>query len=113
MYAMLMKKVLKKEINILKSFIKSMEKKIHLLFQQILKLKLINLKMKKKRKNYMKMINMKITGLNSLIKKGYDLLSLQTFFTSGPEETRAWTIKKIVLPQKLLVKFILILKKVL
>ena len=46
------------------------------------------------KKNYMKMINIKNTGLNSLIKKGYDLLSLQTFFTSGPEESRAWTIKK-------------------
>ena len=46
------------------------------------------------KKNYMKMINIKNTGLNSLIKKGYDLLSLQTFFTSGTEESRAWTIKK-------------------
>ena len=45
-------------------------------------------------KNYTKMINIKDTGLNSLIKKGYDLLSLQTFFTSGPEESRAWTITK-------------------
>ena len=44
--------------------------------------------------NYMKMINMKETGLNNLIKKGYDLLSLETFFTSGPEESRAWTITK-------------------
>ena len=42
----------------------------------------------------MKMLNMKSTGLNELIKKGYDLLSLQTFFTSGPEESRAWTIAK-------------------
>ena len=46
------------------------------------------------KENYMKMINMKETGLNNLIKKGYDLLSLETFFTSGPEESRAWTIKK-------------------
>ena len=46
------------------------------------------------KKNYMKMINMPETGLNLLIKKGYELLSLQTFFTSGPEETRAWTITK-------------------
>ena len=46
------------------------------------------------KKNYMKMINMSDTGLNSLIRKGYNLLSLQTFFTSGPEETRAWTITK-------------------
>ena len=40
------------------------------------------------------MINMKETGLNYIIKKGYELLSLETFFTSGPEESRAWTIKK-------------------
>ena len=44
--------------------------------------------------NYMKMINLKETGLNTLIKKGYNLLELQTFFTSGPEETRAWTVPK-------------------
>jgi len=29
-----------------------------------------------------------------LIKKGYDILKLETYFTSGPEETRAWTIQK-------------------
>ena len=33
-------------------------------------------------------------GLNNLIKAGYDILDLLTFFTSGPEETKAWTIKK-------------------
>ena len=46
------------------------------------------------KENYMKMIKMKETGLNNLIKKGYDLLSLETFFTSGPEESRAWTVSK-------------------
>ena len=40
------------------------------------------------------MINFDDTGLNLLIKKGYDLLYLETFFTSGVEETRAWTINK-------------------
>ena len=40
------------------------------------------------------MIGLEQTGLNSLIKKGYELLNLETFFTSGPEETRAWTITK-------------------
>ena len=44
--------------------------------------------------NYMKMIGLEETGLNSLIKKGYEILELDTFFTSGPEETRAWTIEK-------------------
>ena len=44
--------------------------------------------------NYMKMINLKATGLNMLINKGYNILELDTFFTSGPEESRAWTIPK-------------------
>ena len=46
------------------------------------------------KKNYMKMIGLKETGLNTLIKKGYNILELITFFTSGPEETRAWTVQK-------------------
>lgn len=32
-------------------------------------------------------------GLDRLIRAGYDLLGLQTYFTAGPKETRAWTIK--------------------
>ena len=44
--------------------------------------------------NYMKVINLKEIGLNTLIKKGYELLELETFFTSGPEESRAWTVTK-------------------
>ena len=46
------------------------------------------------KKNYMEMIGLKETGLNILIKKGYKILELDTYFTSGPEETRAWTIQK-------------------
>ena len=46
------------------------------------------------KKNYMEMIGLKETGLNLLIQKGYKILELDTFFTSGPEETRAWTIQK-------------------
>ncbi len=46
------------------------------------------------RKNYMEMIGLKETGLDILIKKGYKILELDTYFTSGPEETRAWTIEK-------------------
>ncbi len=46
------------------------------------------------KKNYMKMIGLKETGLNILIQKGYNILELETYFTSGPEETRAWTIQK-------------------
>mgnify|MGYP001809477628 FL=1 len=48
----------------------------------------------------MKEIGLKKTGLNQLIKEGYDLLKLDTFFTSGPEESRAWTVKKNTLAPK-------------
>ncbi len=54
----------------------------------------INALDKNEKKNYMEMIGLKETGLNILIKKGYQILELNTYFTSGPEETRAWTIQK-------------------
>jgi GTP-binding protein YchF len=34
------------------------------------------------------------SGVDGLIKAGYDLLGLETYLTTGPEETRAWTVKK-------------------
>ncbi len=52
------------------------------------------------RKNYMEMIGLRDTGLDMLIQKGYEILELDTFFTSGPEETRAWTIQKNCLAPK-------------
>jgi ribosome-binding ATPase YchF (GTP1/OBG family) len=33
-------------------------------------------------------------GLDRLIRAGYALLQLQTYFTAGPKEARAWTIKQ-------------------
>tara|TARA_B100001057_G_scaffold312019_1_gene312063 strand:- start:25 stop:1098 length:1074 start_codon:yes stop_codon:yes gene_type:complete len=52
------------------------------------------------RKKYMEMIGLKKIGLDNLIHKGYKILELDTFFTSGPEETRAWTIQKNCLAPK-------------
>tara|TARA_B100000989_G_scaffold288034_1_gene258328 strand:- start:21 stop:1094 length:1074 start_codon:yes stop_codon:yes gene_type:complete len=46
------------------------------------------------KRNYMEMIGLKKTGLGNLIQKGYEILELDTYFTSGPEESRAWTIEK-------------------
>ena len=34
------------------------------------------------------------TGLARIIRAGYDLLDLITFFTAGPKEARAWTVQK-------------------
>tara|TARA_X000001036_G_C20610536_1_gene778810 strand:- start:154 stop:1224 length:1071 start_codon:yes stop_codon:yes gene_type:complete len=55
---------------------------------------------KSERESFMKEVGLDKTGLNQLIKEGYDLLNLDTFFTSGPEESRAWTIKKNTLAPK-------------
>jgi len=33
-------------------------------------------------------------GLRALVREAYDILNLQTYYTSGPTETRAWTIGK-------------------
>src|SRR5262249_33805455 len=33
-------------------------------------------------------------GLNRLIRATFDLLGLQTYFTAGPKEVRAWTVRK-------------------
>ncbi len=52
------------------------------------------------RETFMKEIGLNKTGLSKLIKEGYDLLNLDTFFTSGPEESRAWTVKKNTLAPK-------------
>ena len=48
----------------------------------------------KDREDFMIESGIKNTGLNNLIKTGYNTLGLSTFFTSGPEESRAWTIEK-------------------
>ncbi len=41
-----------------------------------------------------KELNAHDNGIDSLIKAGYDLLSLESYLTTGEMETRAWTIKK-------------------
>jgi GTP-binding protein YchF len=43
---------------------------------------------------YIKELGLKQSGLDQLIQKAYKLLNLETFFTTGPDETRAWTIIK-------------------
>lgn len=43
---------------------------------------------------FLESLGLKETGLDQVIKKGYDLLNLLTFFTAGPKEARAWTLSK-------------------
>jgi ribosome-binding ATPase len=43
---------------------------------------------------YLETLGLKETGLTRVIRAGYELLHLITFFTVGPKEARAWTLQK-------------------
>ncbi|MEL6953517.1 MAG: redox-regulated ATPase YchF [Pseudomonadota bacterium] len=44
-------------------------------------------------KEFLGEMGLEEAGLDRLIRAGYDLLGLQTYFTAGPKEARAWTIR--------------------
>lgn len=44
------------------------------------------------RADYLAAVGLEETGLDRLVRTGYELLHLVTYFTAGPKETRAWTI---------------------
>jgi ribosome-binding ATPase len=44
------------------------------------------------RAEYLEQLGLKEPGLNALIREGYRVLDLLTFFTVGPKEARAWTV---------------------
>lgn len=44
------------------------------------------------RKDFLESLGVEEGGLQSLIRASYELLGLRTYFTTGPKETRAWTI---------------------
>ncbi len=46
------------------------------------------------RDDYLAALGLKEAGLDRLIRAGYALLDLVTFFTAGPKETRAWTVPR-------------------
>lgn len=46
------------------------------------------------RTEFLKDLGLEEPGLNRVIRAGYALLGLQTYFTAGPKEVRAWTVKK-------------------
>lgn len=49
---------------------------------------------KNEKLEFLNSLGINCTGLDKVIKRGYELLGLMTYFTVGPNETRAWTITK-------------------
>ncbi len=52
------------------------------------------------REGFLSGLGLKESGLNKVIREGYDLLHLITFFTAGPKEVHAWTVKKGITVQQ-------------
>ncbi|MEO6938942.1 MAG: redox-regulated ATPase YchF [Candidatus Kapaibacterium sp.] len=46
------------------------------------------------RDQFLHELGMKEAGLDSVVREAYDLLGLQTYFTAGKQEVRAWTVRK-------------------
>ena len=46
------------------------------------------------RADYLSAVGLQEPGLDRLIRAGYALLDLVTYFTAGPKETRAWTVTR-------------------
>jgi GTP-binding protein YchF len=46
------------------------------------------------RRGFLEGLGMKESGLDKVVREGYDLLHLITFFTAGPKEVHAWTVRK-------------------
>ena len=51
-------------------------------------------KLESEKTEFLESLGLRETSLSRLISKGYEILDLITFFTSGPKESKAWSIKK-------------------
>ena len=52
------------------------------------------LETQEEKKEFFDTIGLAEPGLNKIIRAGYEILGLQTYFTVGPKEARAWTVRK-------------------
>lgn len=52
------------------------------------------LESEEEKREFLETLGLSETGLTKIIRAGYDLLGLQTYFTAGPKEVRAWTFLK-------------------
>jgi GTP-binding protein YchF len=52
------------------------------------------LETKEEKEEFLSDMGLSEAGLDRIIRAGYELLNLQTYFTAGPKESRAWTVRK-------------------
>ena len=76
-----------------KEFLAHYKNSDYIILSAALELELLNLK-EEERKEYLELLGLDMSLLDSLIKKSYDMLGLLTFFTAGPKEVRSWTFHR-------------------
>jgi len=82
----------KENIDNLKEYAKKMNQEV-IEVQIKLEEEITNLDAQDK-KDFLELEGIEEPALNKIIKKGYEILGLDTFFTAGPNELRAWTLKR-------------------
>jgi len=82
-----------KYVNKVREALKEEESEI-LVIAAGLEAEIAELEEKNDRNDFLKDIGLSEPGVNKFIRAAYKLLNLKTFFTIGPDEIRAWTIKE-------------------
>lgn len=82
-----------KYVDQVKEYLKNEETEILIVAGQ-LEADISELETEEERMEFLQEVGLTEPGVNKLVRSAYNMLNLQTFFTIGPKEIRAWTIKK-------------------
>lgn len=70
------------------------QKAVHVVISAAIEAEVSSLDSDEEKAEFLADLGLEEAGLNRVIRAGYDLLGLQTFFTAGVKEVRAWTVRK-------------------
>jgi len=65
----------------------------HVVVSAAIEAEIAQLETEEEKKEFLETIGLEEPGLNRVIRAGYELLGLITYFTAGPKEARAWTVR--------------------
>ena len=65
----------------------------HVVVSAAIEAEISQLETDEEKREFLETIGLEEPGLNRVIRSGYDLLGLLTYFTAGPKEARAWTVR--------------------
>lgn len=67
---------------------------LHVVISAAIEAEIASLESEEEKAEFLESIGLEETGLTQVIREGYKLLDFITFFTIGPKEARAWTVKR-------------------